>query len=189
MSKNNKIIYTGMELTSDKTVRSQIKTLNPYYVLADMLLKAKKPYGIKPNRNVVLRTTESNVKLGDLPIKDDRYMSIIMNTSYVDTGEEHSAYGIITTYSDESFEIDEETKYSKNTSQFYQCPSYDASLKDLKEKIENWTNGNLLAAKILVAMASSSPDHCFWKSTVPIDKKSKYSFQNRWNSTDWSGWG
>ena len=135
-----------------------------------MLLKAKKPYGIKPNRNITLRTTKSNVKLGQLPIKDDFYMAIIMNTQYVDTGEEHSAYGIITDYtSKEKFENDNIMEYSKETSLFYQCPSYEQSLKELKNKIKKWSNNNLLIAKVLVSMAASSPEHSFWCYENPGD--------------------
>lgn len=188
MSKKNQVIYTGMELTSDKKERSRIKTLDPFYVLADMLLKAKKPYGLKPNRNVKLRITESNVILGYLPIKDNYYMDIIMNTNYADTGGEYSVYGITTTYSKDDFNNDEKTKYSKETSQFYQCPSYDASLKELRTKIKIWSSGNILMAKILVAMAASSPDHGFWNSTTPADQTTATAYELRWNHTNWSGW-
>lgn len=169
MSKN-KIIYQGMELTSDKKIRSQILTLDPFYVLADMLLKSKKPYGIKPNRNIVLRTTSSSVSLGSIPIKDNNYMDILMRTEYIDNKELHSVYGITTEYKKTNLDEEECLEYGKNTSKFYQGPSYDSSLKEIREKLFNWSKGDILFAKVLSVMAASSPEHNFWNIDNPSKK-------------------
>lgn len=188
MSKNNEIIYTGLELTSDRTIRSKIITLDPYYVLADMLLKAKKPYGIKPNKNIVLRTTFSEISLGSLPLKNDMFMDIIMNTKYVDTEETYSVYGITTNYKEKIFNNTESTEYGEETSQFYQCPSYDASLKELKNKIKRWSNNNILMAKVLVFMAASSPEHIFWQYSSASKEMDENVYELRLGESTLGGW-
>lgn len=188
MNEENRIIYKGMELTSDLTIRSQLITLDPYYVLADLLLKAKKPYGIKPNRDILHRTTESSVKLGSIPVKNDFFMDIIMETKFVDNNELYSAYGITTEYKKTKLTEEEKLQYTKETSKFYRGPSYDASLREIKRKLIMWSNNDILIAKILVTMAASSPEHPFWRTHNGMEKTTGMGFGNLWNHTNWSGW-
>ena len=187
MPEKTYLLYVGIELTSDDTIRSKIQTVNPFYVLADMLLKAKKPYGMKPNRNKLIRNTTSSVTLGSIPVKDDRYMKMMMTTSFIGTDDVHSLYGLNTLYSDKDISKDNLSEYTSSTSSFYKGPSYDVSLKELAAKLEYWSRGNLVFAKILSSIAAASPEHPFWKQQVPGQKGSNIAYKTRWNHTNWSG--
>lgn len=195
-----KILYMGAEFTPDNQFRSHIMTDDPFVVIADMLLKARKPYGSKPNRNKKYMYTFSKVSLGSIKVPNPNYLDIFMETRSVQSNEIVSMYRIVTKKTDKEFsdtainpKSDAELKQSlhiefgSKTSIFYQGPSYEFALRDLAFKLKKATDNNIALAKVLATYASVSPEHPIWEQNTPGQKGMGLGYKSRWNHTNWSG--
>lgn len=197
---NSNILYIGVELTADKVIRSKIQTSDIFIVFADLLLKMRKPYGIKPNRSKKIMFAKTKVYLSSTPKNCPTYVGIQASTSMIDTKMACTYYFIKTHITSSTIEdqviksnslLNKKNgfsfKFGEITSPFYKGVSYDSSLRELAVKLESYTKGNIVAAKLLLPYAASNPEHPIWDMYYPGEKGLGVGYKGRWNLTNWSG--
>ena len=154
-----RIIYVVEEVNRVGAVRSMLNTENPWFALADWLLKTHRPVGFKPGTKVGDGSLQFKSIGHCMPID---VLTIDLRGQF-DFHEECVREVKLSTYVSQRLVDD---GYHSLSGDLYKSPEYSHAVQTLGDRIKGFSKGSLDVAYVLAQFAAQDTQHLFWVSRV-----------------------